>query len=137
LEKKAMLTSNNSLNTLIATSLQQVYSTLNKFANGDDFIAKVQSIFGTNFDASKLEEIRQQWINSNFTSLPPIEIRSGSELQGANAAYAGSNNTIYVSQEFLTKYTDNLQAITSVLLEEIGHSVDWHINTSDTPGDEG
>ena len=132
-----MLTSNNSLNSLIATSLQQVYSSLNNFAKGDDFIAKVQSIFGTNFDASKLEEIRQQWINSNFTSLPPIEIRSGSELQGANAAYAGSNNTIYVSQDFLTKYTDNPQAITSVLLEEIGHSVDWHINTSDTPGDEG
>ncbi|MEG4328159.1 calcium-binding protein [Microcoleus sp. herbarium5] len=132
-----MLTSNNSLNTLITTSLQQVYNSLNNFAKGDDFLAKVQSIFGTNFDASKLEEIRQQWINSNFTSLPPIEIRSGLELQEANAVYAGSNNTIYVSQDFLTKYTNNPQAITSVLLEEIGHSVDWHINTGDTPGDEG
>ncbi|MEG4329882.1 hypothetical protein [Microcoleus sp. herbarium5] len=132
-----MATANNSFNSAIETSLQAVYTTLNNFAKGDDFVAKVQSIFGTNFDAGKLEEIRQQWINSDFTSLPAIEIRTGSELKGANAAYAGSNNTIYVSEEFLTQNNNNLQGITSVLLEEIGHSVDWKINTSDTPGDEG
>ncbi|MEG5172997.1 hypothetical protein QUB25_12565, partial [Microcoleus sp. B3-D7] len=132
-----MATSNNSFNSVIEASLQQAYSTLNNFANGDDFVTKVQSIFGTNFDAGNLEEIRQQWVNSDFGSLPAIEIRTGSELQGANAAYARSNNTIYVSQDFLNQNNDDPQAVTSVLLEEIGHSVDWHINTSDTPGDEG
>ena len=49
-----MATSNNSFNSAIETSLQDVYSTLNNFAKGDDFVAKVQSIFGTNFDAGKL-----------------------------------------------------------------------------------
>ncbi|MEG4056465.1 calcium-binding protein, partial [Microcoleus sp. Pol7_B2] len=132
-----MATSNNSFNSAIETSLKAVYATLNNFAKGDDFVAKAQSIFGTNFDAGKLEEIRQQWVNSDFTSIPAIEIRTGSELKGANAAYAGSNNTIYVSENFLTQNTNNLQGITSVLLEEIGHSVDWSINTYDTPGDEG
>ncbi|MFB2893338.1 calcium-binding protein [Aerosakkonemataceae cyanobacterium BLCC-F50] len=128
---------NQVTNYLVEDALQNAYNTLNSFAGSEDFLSKIKTAFGESFDATKLEDLRQQWISSNFASLPAIEIRTGAELQGANAAYAGSTNTIYFSQDFLNKYASNGEAIRAVLLEEIGHYVDWQINSVDTPGDEG
>jgi hypothetical protein len=125
------------LKPVVANALQNVSTTLNQFAGSQDFLEKIKASFGENFDAGQLENLRQQWLNNNFTSLPAIEILTGAELQGANAAYAGSTNTIYFSQDFLTQNADNLQAVSSVLLEEVGHYIDWQINQEDTPGDEG
>ncbi|MFN9656616.1 MAG: Calx-beta domain-containing protein, partial [Dolichospermum sp.] len=56
-------------------------------------------------------------------------------LGNANGAYASSNNQIYLSANFLT--TSTAEAISGVLLEEIGHFIDAHINLSDSAGDEG
>ncbi|XWK86427.1 MAG: hypothetical protein U7127_19695 [Phormidium sp.] len=128
---------NQVTNYLVEDALQNAYNTLNSFAGSENFLSKIKTAFGESFDATKLEDLRQQWISSNFASLPAIEIRTGAELQGANAAYAGSTNTIYFSQNFLNKYASNGEAIRAVLLEEIGHYVDWQINSVDTPGDEG
>ncbi|MCL1467055.1 calcium-binding protein [Argonema galeatum] len=135
-----MFTSNSAnqvTNSLVKDAVENAYSTLNSFAGSEDFLSKIKTAFGESFDATKLENLRQQWLSGNFASLPAIEIRTGAELQGANAVYAGSTNTIYFSQDFLSKYASNPQAISAVLIEEIGHYVDWHINTDDTPGDEG
>jgi hypothetical protein len=122
---------------LVNNALQSSYTYLTQFANSEDFLVKIQTVFGDSFDAAKLEDLRQQWGSGNFDSIPNIEIRAGAELQGANAAYAGSTNTIYVSQDFLNQYAGNTQVVSAVLIEEIGHSVDSQINTTDTPGDEG
>ncbi|WP_334310985.1 beta strand repeat-containing protein, partial [Dolichospermum circinale] len=56
-------------------------------------------------------------------------------LGNANGAYASSNNQIYLSANFLA--TSTAEAISAVLLEEIGHFIDGHINISDSAGDEG
>ncbi|MFM6473978.1 MAG: hypothetical protein ACKPGH_10830, partial [Dolichospermum sp.] len=56
-------------------------------------------------------------------------------LGNANGAYASSNNQIYLSANFLA--TSTAEAISAVLLEEIRHFVDAHINLSDSAGDEG
>ncbi|MFM6748671.1 MAG: Calx-beta domain-containing protein, partial [Dolichospermum sp.] len=56
-------------------------------------------------------------------------------LGNANGAYASSNNQIYLSANFLA--TSTAEAISAVLLEEIGHFIDAHINLSDSAGDEG
>ncbi|MEB3831456.1 calcium-binding protein, partial [Phormidium sp. CCY1219] len=122
---------------LVEESLKNAYNTLSDFANREEFLLKIQTAFGETFHADKLEGLRQQWIAGDFASLPQIEILTGTQLSGANAAYAGENNTIYFSEDFLSQYADNLSAINSVLLEEIGHYVDWQINDEDTPGDEG
>ncbi|MCT7953204.1 calcium-binding protein, partial [Ancylothrix sp. C2] len=134
-----MFTSNSAemTQTLVEQARQSACSVLQGFAGGEDFLAKIKTAFGESFDVNKLEELRQHWIAGDFASLPQIEIRTGAELQGANAAYAGSTNTIYFSQNFLSNYASNSQAISAVLIEEIGHYVDWQINTADTPGDEG
>lgn len=122
---------------LVEESLKNAYNTLSDFANSEEFLLKIQTAFGETFHADKLEGLRQQWIAGDFASLPQIEILTGTQLRGANAAYAGENNTIYFSEDFLSQYADNLSAINSVLLEELGHYVDWQINDEDTPGDEG
>lgn len=69
--------------------------------------------------------------------MPKIEIRAGSEINKANGAFAAANDTIYLSSDFLAKNAGNTEAVTSVLLEEIGHSIDSKINVLDAAGDEG
>ena len=72
------------------------------------------------------------------TILPNIEIRSASEINGANGAFAGDKYTIYLAQEFINENVDNLSAITAVLVEELGHAIDWQLHPNlDTRGDEG
>ncbi|MFN9398502.1 MAG: beta strand repeat-containing protein, partial [Dolichospermum sp.] len=71
----------------------------------------------------------------DFSQLPQIEILDSSILGNANGAYASSNNQIYLSANFLA--TSTAEAISAVLLEEIGHFIDAQINQIDTPGDEG
>ena len=60
---------------------------------------------------------------------------AGSVLAGANAAYANSTDTIYLSSSFLA--TASQASLVRVLLEEVGHAVDARLHSSDTPGDEG
>ncbi|MFM6265382.1 MAG: hypothetical protein ACKPFA_02555, partial [Dolichospermum sp.] len=81
------------------------------------------------------EILRLQWLSGDFSQLPQIEILDSSILGNANGAYASSNNQIYLSANFLA--TSTAEAISAVLLEEIRHFVDAHINLSDSAGDEG
>ena len=62
---------------------------------------------------------------------------SSSILGRANGAYAASNKTIYLSQEYVGVNANQPQAVADVLLEEIGHYVDSRINSFDAAGDEG
>jgi len=118
-----------------ATSTAQRF--LSAIASDKDFATKLTLAFGDNFDAEKLEDLRQQWEAENFKSLPPIEIRSSPEINDANGAFSADTNTIYLSREYIAQNAADVQAIADVLLEEIGHSVDLQINVSDAPGDEG
>ncbi len=120
---------------LLGLIKEQAFLSLKNFAAADDFSLKMASIFGEGNDYSTWQTA---FASGTFTNFPTIEILPGSTLTGANAAYAGSTNTIYFSQDFLTQYASNSQAIISVLIEEFGHSVDWQVNAEiDTPGDEG
>jgi Tol biopolymer transport system component/Ca2+-binding RTX toxin-like protein len=110
---------------------------LNAIASDADFLTKVTLAFGDGFDAEKLEGLRQQWAASDFGAIPAIEIRSSSEINGANGAFSADTNTIYLAKEYIAQNSSNPQAIADVLLEEIGHSVDSKINVLDAPGDEG
>ncbi|NER50034.1 MAG: calcium-binding protein, partial [Symploca sp. SIO1A3] len=110
---------------------------LKAIASGQDFTQKFTIAFGNDFDLTESEYLRQQWEEDNFESLPDIEIRSSAVINGANGAFSADTNTIYLSQEYLTQNASSPQAIANLLLEEIGHSVDSQINTSDASGDEG
>ncbi|MCC3574255.1 MAG: hypothetical protein JGK30_20485 [Microcoleus sp. PH2017_40_RAT_O_B] len=48
-----------------------------------------------------------------------LRVVSSADINGANAAFDYTTDTIYLSREFLAKNSHNLQAKLSVLLEEI------------------
>ncbi|MFM6222637.1 MAG: Calx-beta domain-containing protein, partial [Dolichospermum sp.] len=123
------------MNTLLNSALTLTYNQLSTFADLDNFWNLFDTAFGTQYNRSGAEILRLQWLSGDFSQLPQIEILDGSILGNANGAYASSNNQIYLSANFLA--TSTAEAISAVLLEEIGHFVDAHINLSDSAGDEG
>jgi len=128
---------NSALNQTWEQTLQEVKSYLRVWATDADFADKMNLAFGSNFDAWEATSLAKDWADGDFSNLPEIEIRKGSEINGARGAFARTNNTIYLSQEFLMQNIGNSGEIADVLLEEIGHFADAQINSSDTPGDEG
>ncbi|MEQ9009498.1 MAG: hypothetical protein RLP12_16575, partial [Ekhidna sp.] len=120
---------------LITEQMSQVIKqAVQQFTTDSEFESKMALAFGEDNDYSSL---KTAWQSGEFNAFPSIEIRTGAELNNANAAYAGATNTIYFSEEFLHQYAHDSQAITSVLLEEFGHYVDFQVNDTDSPGDEG
>jgi len=107
---------------------------LQSFANSPDFTFQMGLVFSPNNDYSLLQG---NWASGNFGALPKVEIRSGSDLQGANAVYAKETQTIYLSEDFVSQHGNDLSIINSVLLEEFGHYIDDQVNLVDTVGDEG
>jgi Ca2+-binding RTX toxin-like protein len=128
---------NSAFNQTLEQTLQEVKSYLRAWVMDADFAGKMNLAFGSNFDALEATGLAKDWAGGDFSKLPEIEIRNRSEINGAKGAFARSNNTIYLSQEFLMQNIGNSGKIADVLLEEIGHFVDARINSSDAPGDEG
>ncbi|MBD2620888.1 endo-1,3-1,4-beta-glycanase ExsH [Microcystis flos-aquae FACHB-1344] len=115
--------------------LPAIYDVLFNFAESDGFWANLETAFGTSYDVVKATEIQQQWQSRNFSQLPEIEVVNSSVLGSANGAYGISTNKIYLSESFFA--SASLDALVTVILEEIGHYVDAQINRVDTVGDEG
>ena len=119
-------------------SLTTAASWLKGFLSRDDFIPKIQLAFGDTVDGNEAKLLIGQLARREPDVLPKIEIRSSAEISGARGAFSGSNYTIYLSREFLEQNSNNQGAIIPVILEELGHSVDWKLHPGlDTPGDEG
>ena len=76
---------------------------LTEFAVSEDFLIGIKTAFGDNFNQSTLEQFYQQWLEGNFDNFPEIEIRSASEINGANGAFSSDTNKIYISRKFLTQ----------------------------------
>ncbi len=123
------------LNVVLATGLQSAVNQLQDFLTDADFANKITTAFGeaANLDAAKslIQEL------ANAQSLPTIKMANLDELAGNQGAFDALTNTAYISQEFLLQHASNPENIASVLLEEIGHSIDSRINAVDAPGDEG
>jgi len=121
----------------LEAAIDQAQGLLANFVNDISLSSKIDLVFGTQVDSSAAKSLITELAVEDSTALPKIEVRSASEINGANAAFAGASYTIYLSWEFLTENAGNVSAITAVLLEEIGHVIDFRLNASDTLGDEG
>ncbi|MDM3863114.1 MAG: PPC domain-containing protein [Aphanizomenon gracile PMC644.10] len=111
------------------------FALLSHFASGNTFWDVLDTSFGTGYDGNIAENLRYQWQTGDFSQLPTIEVISSDVWGSAKGAYAISTNTIYLSSQFVT--TASQQSLLAVILEEIGHCVDAHINKVDSAGDEG
>jgi RTX calcium-binding nonapeptide repeat (4 copies)/FG-GAP-like repeat len=116
--------------------LQIVQLQLAKFAAQDDFLAIITTAFGDRIDLLQLQNLRQQWLNEDFSVIPDIQILASGELNKANGAYSNDLDCIFVNPDFLAQASE--WAIASMLLEEVGHRIDRLLNGyMDSAGDEG
>ncbi len=127
--------------TMAQNSLSQAFSLtqnlLQQFLNTPQSVDGLHLAFGDRLDIGQAQDILHQWAESGLDAWPMLSIRSGEQINHAYGAFAGETQTIYLSEEFLTANAGQPRAIASVLLEELGHALDWQLNTHDSAGDEG
>ncbi|WP_353674753.1 ExeM/NucH family extracellular endonuclease [Synechocystis sp. LKSZ1] len=120
---------------LVKTAVIELKTLLQELAQEEErYYSILTEAFGSHFDGVVAESIRTQWASGDFSQAPAIEIWSGGTgvILGA---YSSEINRIYLAQWVIDQ--GQSATLANVLLEEIGHSIDAQINTSDTPGDEG
>jgi serralysin len=117
---------------LFDVGLNLALNKLSLFAKSPGFLAQMNTAFGNGWSPIFAQNLVTELAN---VKLPAIEVVA--DLGGALGAYATDNNKIYLSRKFLLANQNNPQAIADVLLEEIGHSIDARLNTTDSAGDEG
>ena len=105
---------------------------LESFIEDEQFLDEMKLAFGDDWSTEEAEALIEDLANGE--AILEIEILSNTELN-ANGAFA--HDTIYLSEQFLSNNATNPEAIESVLLEEIGHHVDYQLNSDDSVGDEG
>jgi hypothetical protein len=81
--------------------LQFVQGQLAEFATQDNFESIIFTAFGDRVDLFQLQDLRQQWLTGDFSVIPEIQVLENGELGGANGAYAGELDRIFVSADFL------------------------------------
>jgi serralysin len=117
---------------LFDEALDLALNQLTIFSKSPRFIDQMTVAFGSSWSPI----IGQKLVADLATGqIPPIAVVA--DLGGAQGAYAAADNKIYLSERFLLANQNNPQAIANVLLEEIGHSIDAHLNIQDSAGDEG
>ena len=123
------------INGILATSLQTAIGQLKKFVIDPVFSDKMTISFGSAIDLEGAKYLIQELANGQY--LPQIEILSAKDINGYNGGFDVLTNTVYISEDFLLQNANNPEAISSVILEEIGHFVDARVNAIDSVGDEG
>jgi Ca2+-binding RTX toxin-like protein len=119
------------LNSVYALQLQSaitsVLDVLNGFAADPLFAEQFELVFGKSISSSAFQ--------AALASLPQFEVRSDQDLAGALGAFSAQTGKIYLTESLVKGDHGQLNA---VLLEEIGHYLDFHFNGAiDSAGDEG
>ena len=118
---------------VLEASVFEARNQLEIFANGEDFFNELNQAFELDVSSTEAKAVIEDLASGE--TMPELEIVSASELDNANAAFG--EETIYISEEFLSDNSDSPDAVEGVLLEEIGHFVDGKLSDNDSPGDEG
>ncbi|MDY6805690.1 MAG: phosphodiester glycosidase family protein [Cyanobacteriota bacterium] len=115
----------------------EVYEQLKEFAADPNFTDKMNLAFEDSWNVEVATALTKRWLAGDFSQMPALEVVSSANIAGGAGAFAAATDTIYISKEWLELNAFNLGAIAPVVLEEIGHYVDYEINMIDAPGDEG
>ncbi|NJN91593.1 MAG: hypothetical protein HC878_15335 [Leptolyngbyaceae cyanobacterium SL_5_14] len=118
-------------------AIHDVGLALQRFATDPNQKATIEIAFGEGVNLEAANDLLQGWAVYDFSNVPKLGIRLGSEINNADGAFASDNETIYLSSDLLTQNAGNPDQIAAVLLEEVGHFIDFRINQYDAPGDEG
>jgi len=97
------------------------------------FFQSLHTVFDTSFSLEAARKLHCQWLTGDFSSLPNLQIRPVAELDRAQSAFSTETNTLYLSQDYIQEISSQRDAITGILLEEIGHFIAAKINSSNAP----
>jgi hypothetical protein len=125
------------LDSIVEQVLQNTYQYLSQFRFDAEYTQKLETAFGNDFDREVANQLFNAFAEDDFSAVPTIEVVNSHDINGANGAFSITTGKIYLAAEFIHQNAENLDAVVAVLLEEIGHSVDARINTTDAAGDEG
>ncbi|WP_071191122.1 hypothetical protein [Trichormus sp. NMC-1] len=123
------------MNSIIKPLLDLTHDQLSKFASLEDFWQQFDTIFGTQYDRTVAVDLRSQWQTGDFSQLPEVEVMIRDSLDNRNGTYAARANKIYLSASFVARTTP--EAISAVLLREMGSFVNTQINQTRSGGDQG
>ena len=126
---------NSLLNSALQQSLQITKDYLNDFISSSDAGSNLAIAFGDSLDRQQGLNVIESLVANNLDL--NIEILPSQEINYGQGAYVAGSNTIYLAEQFVTENLDNPNAIANIIIEEIGHYVDWRANIEDAPGDEG
>jgi hypothetical protein len=115
--------------------MPKVYQQLQLFASDPTFLEQLKLPFGDTWDIQKAQTLATEWLTGNFSTLAPIKIVTSADIKGSSGGFVDATNQIYLAEDVLTG--SNVNQAVSVVLEEIGHSIDSRLNSSDSIGDEG
>jgi RHS repeat-associated protein len=121
------------MNANLAQALSLVQNYLSKFAVSEGFWADFEVAFGRGFDRSTAEQIRRSLVAREFGR--PIRVVPDEVLGIASGAFAVVTDTVYLRESLVA--SGDLEHIGEVIIEELGHSIDAQVNSTETPGDEG
>ena len=127
----------NLISETLEKSLAFAKDKLAEFLTNPEFNQQIQLAFGDNVDTDLVRRLIQDLAENNSSIIPKIEIVDQLDINGASGGFSSTNQVIYLSQELLESNADNIQTVSTVLIEEIGHFIDDYVNSDDTPGDEG
>jgi Ca2+-binding RTX toxin-like protein len=125
-------------NSLFTQSITQVQNQLQGFVQQPDCLAQLRVAFGDAFDDRLALGIAKQLQGGDFSLIPDIQVLTNGELGTANGAFAADLDQIFISSDFLERHQGDVNIVSELLLEEIGHKIDRVLNGRvDSPGDEG
>jgi len=122
---------------MVAEAVPKVRDLLQGFAQKPEFEVEMGLAFGNSEAGEKAEVLKAALSGEDLEILPEIEIVDGDLINGANGAFAGETETIYLAREFVWENLGDVGQIIPVIVEEFGHYLDWEFNSFDAPGDEG
>ncbi|BAY81603.1 hypothetical protein NIES267_10800 [Calothrix parasitica NIES-267] len=118
-------------------AVEQVQNLLTGLEADTALTDKLELAFGETFKAEIADKLVGNFGKDNFSEIPEIKIVSGDKVNGANGGYDSLNGIIYLSRDFVNTNQNDVNTITGVILEEVGHFIDSRINDVDAAGDEG
>ena len=122
---------------ILSGGLETVSSRVEEFLNDEDASQKISEIFDAGNNTSTIISLLEEIAQGDWGNLSTIQIASDDILEDAHGAYESSTDTIFISESLLLERSADFEWLPSVLLEEIGHSLDARTSSTDSTGDEG
>jgi hypothetical protein len=119
---------------VINPALNQVKSQLQTFFASPNALEKLDQVFDIT-DSNAAHLLIENGAAGNFANIPYLQILPDTVMNGVQAAFSATKDTIYLGESLVQ---GDVLEVQNALIEELGHKFDVLLNPGgDTSGDEG